>query len=1353
MDTLLTADIVVNSPRFRRKSSTFVDAIHDLPEKADLAPAQLYSTESGRLFHSGRIVIITVGLPARGKTLGVKTRIFHLGDYRRATIPFGQDIPDDYFFVNASASSVLLRQKIVKRCREDIYQFLNEENGQIAIYDAVNPSAAGRRSLANEFAKHDIETLFIESWCDDHRIIEENVRRVKISSPDYIGWTAEDAVKHYLARISARIPQFHTMEEKDLNYIKMINAGERLIVNNKSFGYLSNRIVFYLLNLHIKSRRTYFARAGVSVDANSYKADGPLSGKGQDYARKMSEALLRDRESDKQAIIEQGDTDFEHKSLTVWTSTRRRTVETAKFLHEKGYKVRQRSQLSQLNPGVCEMKSERRIREEYPEEVAKHDLDPYHHRYPRAESYHDLAVRLEPIILELEREQNDLLIIAHESVLRVLYGYLMACNAADIPFLEFPRDEIIEIIPESYQNEARRIHIPDLPEEIIPGSPEDIKIPVPPSGLSSPSVQGLGTPRDGLSTPQAVVPPLLRRRKKFRPRTSPIYFMVSINTDYISVGGNRHPAAADWDVQSGILAYGADNNVALWDPLDETQRGVYSVLVGHSNKVSVVRFYTCPTTGAKLLLTGSVDCTVRIWRAESTDPRQFTQAVTLAEHTSSINAIATAEGLDIIATGAADGTVNIWRIEVGEAVKGALLQNIPMKPRYYFPLALALAPLPTDTQGRPVALAIAGTTNIVQIYAAEMTVDEETPNFKLSATLSGHEAWVRSLTFTVDMQSKTGDLLLASASQDKYVRLWRLNRGEASIPSVPTDADQEPVLGGLAPTLSNKAYQFEAMGSKYSMTFEALLFGNEDWIYTTAWNPNPERQQLLTASADNTLTIWEQDPVSGVWLSAERMGEISVQKGSTTATGSTGGFWIGLWSPDGEQVVSLGRTGSWRAWRHEVESDIWVQTMGIAGHVRSANGIQWEPSGGYLLSTSADQTTRLHAQWLRDGGQKKSWHEFSRPQIHGYDLNCVDTLGPGRFVSGAEEKLLRVFNEPKPIAQLLERLSGFTQPAAGEELPDTAQIPVLGLSNQALGGGGGGGGGGEDVTEDGEAESIGQAQANQSILSNSAQPPLEDQLARYTLWPEHEKLYGHGYEISAVAVSHDRTLIATACKASSIDHAVVRLYDTSDWHEIRPSLAAHTLTITSLSFSADDRYLLSVGRDRQWAVYRRSEAEPLMFALLTSNPKGHSRMILDSDWAPPSDSQTSQIFATAGRDKSIKLWQLTGNLIECKATIPARSSVTAVKFLPRIVNNILFLATGEDDGKISIHQIKVGDGVVPSPLVSFNRDQSPSKTITELSWRPLLQPTEGDGTTFELAVASEDTSIRIYSIAGMVSKS
>lgn len=64
-----TAEIAANAPRYRRRSSTFIDAIHDVSEtQENLAPAQLYSTMSGRLFHSGRIAIVMVGLPARGKT-------------------------------------------------------------------------------------------------------------------------------------------------------------------------------------------------------------------------------------------------------------------------------------------------------------------------------------------------------------------------------------------------------------------------------------------------------------------------------------------------------------------------------------------------------------------------------------------------------------------------------------------------------------------------------------------------------------------------------------------------------------------------------------------------------------------------------------------------------------------------------------------------------------------------------------------------------------------------------------------------------------------------------------------------------------------------------------------------------------------------------------------------------------------------------------------------------------------------------------------------------------------------------------------------------------------------------------
>ncbi|KAF6819731.1 6-phosphofructo-2-kinase/fructose-2,6-bisphosphatase [Colletotrichum sojae] len=529
-----TAEIAANAPRYRRKSSTFIDGIHDVPEDQDMAPAQLYSTMSGRLFHSGRIAIVMVGLPARGKThicvsmarylgwLGVKTRIFHLGDYRRATVGKGGIVPEDYFFPDASPQSVILRQKILKKCREDIYAWLNHENGQVAIYDAVNPTAAGRRALAKELAKHDVQTLFIESFVDDEAILRENARNVKISSPDFAGMDPDEAAKLYLRRIDMKIPVFETMNEKELNYIKMINAGRKFFYNNVSFNYLSHRIVFYLTNLHIKSRTTYFVRAGVTTEEDSYKADAPLSEEGIAYAARMSETLLKHREQERAALVEKGGPNMPLRPLSVWTSTRCRTVQTADYLKNKGFKVRQRSQMSQINPGVCEKMSERAIRHIYPDEVEKHELDPYHHRYPRAEvtpppplhieriqidtvqSYHDLAVRLEPIILELEREQSDLLIIAHESVLRVLYAYLMHCATMDIPTLKFPRDEIIEIIPAAYQNEAKRIHIPGIDPKITPGSPEDIRIPVPGSipgsGNLSP-IPGLSSPAEPVERP------------------------------------------------------------------------------------------------------------------------------------------------------------------------------------------------------------------------------------------------------------------------------------------------------------------------------------------------------------------------------------------------------------------------------------------------------------------------------------------------------------------------------------------------------------------------------------------------------------------------------------------------------------------------------------------------------------------------------------------------------------------------------------------------------------------------------------------------------------------------------------
>jgi elongator complex protein 2 len=363
-------------------------------------------------------------------------------------------------------------------------------------------------------------------------------------------------------------------------------------------------------------------------------------------------------------------------------------------------------------------------------------------------------------------------------------------------------------------------------------------------------------------------------------------------------------------------------------------------------KVNAVKFL--PTQGAsQIIISGSVDKTIRIWQRDEASPTGFYGAAVLTSHEGSINVIAVHPGSNIFASGSADATVRIWRMDLSEqsTFEVELLQTINITPRF-FPLAVALSSLPASPGS--FILAVAGTKNIIQIYVAS-AVDEGLL-FKLQAGLVGHEGWIRALEFTYESDSQSPDILLASASQDKYIRLWRIHEGEDLPPAIAAGSD--PALGTAAKSLSNKAHRFDASGVKHSVTFEALLLGHEDWIYTASWRPNSiGKAQLLTASADSSIAVWEPDASSGIWVCVARLGEISTTKGSTTATGSTGGFWVGLWSPTGETLVSLGRTGSWRLWNYDRQQDLWLQGVAISGHVKEVAGISWAKNGEYLLST------------------------------------------------------------------------------------------------------------------------------------------------------------------------------------------------------------------------------------------------------------------------------------------------------------------------------------------------------------------------------------------------------------------
>ncbi|PKS10827.1 hypothetical protein jhhlp_002584 [Lomentospora prolificans] len=812
--------------------------------------------------------------------------------------------------------------------------------------------------------------------------------------------------------------------------------------------------------------------------------------------------------------------------------------------------------------------------------------------------------------------------------------------------------------------------------------------------------------------------------------------------EYLSTGANRHSAVADWNVD-GVLAFGADVNVALWRPEPSTPKGISAILRGHTGIVKVVKFLPrAKDDRVSYLVTGADDLKLKLWSI-SDDLSECTCLQSSDSHSISITCLAILKSWSgpspaIIASGGADYTIRIWKFE-SERVHHLQTIDTASDPRY-FPLSLALTTLGNDPN--TLVLASAGTRKTIHVFAASAL--DETIEFQAQATLSGHEDWIRSLDFTLEKKENgLNDLLLASASQDKYIRLWRLHEG-SQLPELSAAAASDPLrnayLPGKAP--SNKAHRLKVKDKDFSITFEALLLGHEDWIYSVQWHLGSDGvSKLLSTSADNSLAIWEPDPVTGIWASTTRLGEISRDKGATTATGSIGGFWIGLWRADGKSMVCLGRTGSWRRWDFCKAEERWLPAIAVTGHTKAITGISWSRNGAYLLSTSSDQTTRLHAQWTAGGAN--TWHEMSRPQIHGYDLNCIDSLRDSEFVSGADEKLMRVFREPRAVAHLLNKLCDFRQ-AGVDEMPDAANIPVLGLSNKAVDAE-------ETVPEIPNPHGQNQSEATDTTTAalRSAldidRPPFEDALSKYTLWPETEKLYGHGYEISCLAVSNDGTLIASACKASSVNHAVIRLFETERWTEVKPPLVAHSLTATRIRFSSDDKYILSVGRDRQWAVFERDLEDLTKYSPLQLNPKGHTRMILDGAWAPSLD-DAPRAFATAGRDKSIKAWlakEVDGKLVFSVATtIPSTQPVTAVDFLGAKNKNggHYVLAVGNEAGQVSVYTLDPQDLAIVSEQ-HLDESLCPSKSVLQLAWRPTKEDKQQG---HELAIASEDTCLRIY---------
>lgn len=403
-------------------------------------------------FTNSPTMIIMVGLPARGKTyiskkltrylnwIGTPTKVFNVGQYRREAV---QTYKNYEFFRSDNQEAMKIRKQCALNALRDVYTFLTREEGQVAVFDATNTTRE-RRSMILQFAKErGFKVFFIESICDDPDIIAENITQVKLSSPDYKDCDREKVVEDFLKRIDCyqlNYEPLHDDLDSDLSYIKIFNVGSRYLVNRVQ-DHIQSRTVYYLMNIHVTPRSIYLSRHGES-ELNlmgRIGGDSGLSPRGKQYAHALGNFVKSQKISD----------------LKVWTSHMKRTIQTAEALNVP---YEQWKALNEIDAGVCEDMTYEEIQEHFPEEFALRDQDKYRYRYPKGESYEDLVQRLEPVIMELERQEN-VLVICHQAVMRCLLAYFLDKSAERLPYLKCPLHTVLKLTPVAYGCKVESIYL------------------------------------------------------------------------------------------------------------------------------------------------------------------------------------------------------------------------------------------------------------------------------------------------------------------------------------------------------------------------------------------------------------------------------------------------------------------------------------------------------------------------------------------------------------------------------------------------------------------------------------------------------------------------------------------------------------------------------------------------------------------------------------------------------------------------------------------------------------------------------------------------------------------------------
>lgn len=367
---------------------------------------------------SAKLVIVLVGLPARGKSLighkleqflawrGYDCRAFRVGSKRR--LLDGQNPPESAtgaarpntaaasFFDSKKAYATMMREKVTLEAFDELLEWIS--TGQIAIFDASNVSIARRAKLQEKVRETStklgarVGLVFIETIVTDPEVVREQSLWKVHHSADFADMSEADALADLDARIAHYHKTYETVREAEGAYIKIFNLRAKVQACNV-YGRMAKSVLPYLMAIHSIKRPIYLLTVAAGPVPDGDAANGATD-KLVEYVRTVELA----------------------NTLLVLTSTQPRAVATADALaHAAGaLEPAQRAQLDPLAGGGVG--------------AARGDETSFHAAF--GERVKTVASRLEPLVLEMEACTSPVLLVAHEPSVRVLRTFLTGGGTA-----------------------------------------------------------------------------------------------------------------------------------------------------------------------------------------------------------------------------------------------------------------------------------------------------------------------------------------------------------------------------------------------------------------------------------------------------------------------------------------------------------------------------------------------------------------------------------------------------------------------------------------------------------------------------------------------------------------------------------------------------------------------------------------------------------------------------------------------------------------------------------------------------------------------------------------------------------